>query len=326
MFHTQRGDVDEIIPLTWYNLVMTIFLTLLLKLIPLYITIALGFVAGKYLKVTKEAIAPLLIYIIAPIIIFNGVVTTTINLTSLSLPVLFFGLACLMCISFYGLSKLFWKDTSRNILAFTSGTGNTGYFGLPVAMVLFNKEQVGLVVLSVLGFVLYENSLGFFITARGNNTVADSIKKVLKLPTIYAFLLGLLVNLSHIPLGQIYADNIVNVRGAYTILGMMLIGLGLAGIKEYKFDLKFISVSFLAKFLVWPLLMLLVIGLDKLFLNLYGPEIQKVMILMSIVPLAANTVAFATELKAQPEKASLAVLLSTLFALVYIPLITTIFF
>ena len=36
---------------------------------------------------------------------------------------------------------------------------------------------------------------------------------------------------------------------------------------------------------------------------------------------AANTVAFATDLKAQPEKASLVVFLSTLFGLFYIPLI-----
>jgi len=76
---------------------MTVFITLLLKLIPLYITILLGYIAGKFLNVKKEAIAPLLIYIIAPIIIFNGVVTTKINVTSLSLPVLFFFLACFMC-------------------------------------------------------------------------------------------------------------------------------------------------------------------------------------------------------------------------------------
>jgi len=90
-------------------------------------------------------------------------------------------------LAFYSISKLFWKDNSRNILAFTAGTGNTGYFGLPVAMVLFNSEQVGLVVLSILGFVLYENSLGFFITARGNHTVKESLMKVLKLPTIMRF-------------------------------------------------------------------------------------------------------------------------------------------
>jgi predicted permease len=187
-------------------------------------------------------------------------------------------------------------------------------------------SQIGLVILSVLGIILYENSLGFFIAARGKHSVKESIYKVLKLPALYAFFLGLIVNLSHLSLGQVYSESIVNVRGAYTVLGMMLIGLALAGVKAYKFDLKFIGLSFIAKFLIWPILILLVIGLDRFTLHLYNSEVQHVMILMSIVPLAANTVAYATQLDAQPEKASLAVLLSTLFALIYIPIITTIFF
>ena len=305
---------------------MTVFVTLLLKLIPLYITILLGYIADKLLNIKRKETARLLLYIISPIIIFNGVATTQINVASLSLPILFFCLACVMCLSFFEIGKHIWKDNSKNILAFTSGTGNTGYFGLPVAMVLFNKEQIGLVVLSILGFVLYENSLGFFITAKGKHTTRESLQKIIKLPTIYAFFLGLIVNICHIPLGQIYQDSIINLRGAYTVLGMMMIGLGLAGIKKYKFDYKFIGLAFIAKFLVWPLLIFLIIELDRLTFHIYSPDVEKVMILMSIVPLAANTVAHAIELKAQPEKASLAVMLSTLFALVFIPLMTVFFF
>src|SRR5437762_2581315 len=159
---------------------MEIFFTLLFKLIPLYIIILLGFVAGKYLDVKKEPIATLLIYIIAPIIIFNGVVTTKISISSLSLPILFFFLCCFMCLSFYWIAHFFWKDSTKNILAFTAGTGNTGYFGIPVALALFNNDVLGLVVLSVLGFVLYENSVGFFITAKGHHTLNEALIKVVK--------------------------------------------------------------------------------------------------------------------------------------------------
>jgi len=231
-----------------------------------------------------------------------------------------------MCLLFYGISKLFWHDSTRNISAFTAGTGNVGYFGLPVAMMLFNNEQIGLMILAMLGMILYENSLGFFITARGSYSVRDSVHKLLKLPAIYAFFVGLIINLNHVPLGQIYADNIVNIKGAYTILGMMLIGISIANIKAFKPDIKFIGMAFLAKFITWPLLVLLVIIANNLWFHVYSNSIQHVMILVSIVPLAVNTVAFATELKAQPEKAAFAVLFSTLFALVYIPLITTVFF
>lgn len=147
----------------------------------------------------------------------------------------------------------------------------------------------------------------------------------MRLPTLYAFFLGLAVNVLGISFGQIYTDIIISFRGAYTILGMMLIGLGLASFGKYSFDYVFLSLTFLAKFIIWPAVILLIIFLDTLFLHLYTPEIHRVMVLMSIVPLAANTVAYATELKAQPEKASLAVFLSTIFALFYIPFIVLLF-
>lgn len=223
---------------------MAVFLALILKIIPLYLLIALGFVAGRYLKVSKETIAKLLIYIIAPAVIFNSVFTTPIAANVLALPVLFFALCSIMCLFTYSISKHIWTDATKNILSFTAGTGNTGYFGLPVAIALFGTDIAGLIIISTLGFVLYENSLGFFITARGHHTVNESINRLLKLPTIYAFAIALILNLFGIKFGQAYTDFASLFRGAYTILGMMLIGLGLAGITNFKFDFKFVTASF----------------------------------------------------------------------------------
>jgi malate permease and related proteins len=302
-----------------------VFFTLLTKLIPLYLIILLGFIAGKYLDVKKETIAPLLIYIIVPVIIFNGVITTKITTSVLSLPILFFILSCFMCLLFFTIARFIWQDATKNILAFTAGTGNTGYFGLPVAIALFDKNILGIYVLSLLGFIIYENTLGFFIIAKGHHTIKESIRKVLTLPTVYAFFLGLFVNLSGVKLGSIYAGAEINFQGAFTILGMMMIGLGLSSIKNYKFDFKFLGLSFFAKFVAWPLLVFFIIYIDSHFFKVYDTNIYKIMILLSIVPFAANTVIFATQLKAHPEKASLAVLLSTLFALFYIPLMVIYF-
>jgi len=304
---------------------MEIFFTLLGKLIPLYVVIFLGYIAGRFLNVRKESIASLLIYIIAPIIVFHGVATTKLTPGVLSLPLLFFTIACILSLLFLWIGKSFWKDTTKNILAFTAGTGNTGYFGIPVALILFDESAVGFIVIAILGLMLYENSVGFFITARGHHTVKEALIKVVRLPTLYAFFLGVLVQLAAIPFGQALSDVMVSFRGAYSMLGMMMIGLGLASINRFSIDYLFLGLSFLAKFILWPLIMLLVIVFDNLWLRLYTPAIHKVLVLLSIVPLAANTVAFATELKAEPEKAALAVGLSTLFALFYIPLIAVLF-
>lgn len=298
---------------------------LLVKLIPLYVFILLGFIAGKFLEVKKETIASLLIYIIVPFVVLDGAVSTKISSAVLSLPFLFWFLSSFLCLLFFYVAKFLWKDTTRNLLALAAGTGNTGYFGLPLVLAFLGEKALGLAVLSLLGFIFFESTVGFFIVAKGHHTVKESLFKVLRLPILYAFLIGLVINLSGVHLGDVYSGMAGQLRGAYTILGMMVIGLGLASIKNLVFDFKFIGLAFLIRFLVWPLLILAIIFVDKTFLGFYDNSIHQVMILMSIVPLAANTVVFATALKAQPEKAAVAVLLSTIFALFYIPLVVSLY-
>jgi predicted permease len=304
---------------------MAVFWTLFLKVFPLYLTISLGYLAGKYLHVKKEIIAPLLIYIIVPIIVFNGVATTPLTLQHISLPFVFFLLCCFICFLFLWLSSLIWQDATKNILAFTAGTGNTGYFGLPVAVALFGKSLMGLVVFAILGITLYENTVGFFVVARGRNSIQKSVSKVVKLPTLYAFLAGILVNLARIHFGEVYANSVNNFSGAYIVLGMMLIGFGMADIHRSVIDFRFLGMAFLAKFVVWPFLMTFLVLLDERLFHFYSRDVYQMMMLLSIVPLAANTVSYATELRTQPEKATVAVLLSTLFALFFIPLMTIVF-
>jgi len=302
---------------------MDVFLLLFWKLIPLYLLILLGYVAGKKLHVQKETLAKLLIYILAPIVVFDGVLRTQLSLNALSLPFLFLAIGSLLCFVTLKILTPFIHDSRRNILAFTAGTGNTGYFGLPVALAIFGPDRLGLVVLSFLGFILYESTIGFYTVARGNHTISESVLRVLRLPSLYAFLAAVTLNLFNVPLGTIYSEAITNIRGGYTVLGMMIIGVSIGSMERFAIDWVFLAVSFVGKFFIWPAVVLLLIAIDKTYFHFYTPDMYAVMVLMSIVPLAANTVAFATELKTHPEHAALAVLLSTAFALLFIPAFVT---
>ncbi len=305
---------------------MEVFFTLIVKLIPLYAVIALGWVAGRYLQVSKESVARLLIYVLSPAVVFHGILTIPFRPALLLLPVIFWIICVVLCLLFYALGSLRWRDAHRNILAFTSGTGNTGYFGLPVAIVLFGQQSVGLMVLAGFGAVLFEVTLGFFMVARGHHTARESLLRVVKLPSLYACAAGVIGNVAGLQLPVPAADMFVSARGAFTILGSMVIGLGLAANKKITVDWAFTGLAFLAKFAAWPLVMFTLVRLDASVFHVFGPDVHSVMKLLSIVPLAANTVAYATELKTEPEKAATAVFLSTVFALFYIPLMVAVFF
>ncbi|MBI2616655.1 transporter [Candidatus Gottesmanbacteria bacterium] len=304
---------------------MIIFLTLLAKIIPLYVVILIGFLSGKLLKVHKESLAKILLYIIVPAVMLQTALTTRIAANTLSLPILPFLIGTAFAIFFYHAGKFFYKDATRNILAFTSGTANVGYFGLPVAILLFPPEVVNFYVLAILGSVVYQNSVGFYITASSHHSPREALVHVLTLPTLYAFALGIALNLGNFPLRLPMAEFLQNFRGAYAVLGMMMVGLGIADMKRLAFDGKFISLAFFAKFLLWPAAMIGIIFLDQTIFHFFTPQIHHVLLLYSLMPMAADTVSVATLHRAEPEKAALAVFLSTLLALISIPLVVSLF-
>ena len=304
---------------------MSIFLLLLGKLFPLYALIVLGFLAGRLLDVKREMVARLLLYIIVPAVSFYGAATVPLNGAVLSLPFVFGAVCITMCALSYALARMMWKDTTKNILAYACGTGNNGYFGIPLVIMLFSDSAFGIAVVAGMGFLLYEVTLGFFIVAKGNFTFAQSVRKLLTLPILYAFLIGLAWNALHIPMPAPLNELLLHFRGAFTILGMMIIGMGFSSLKTLFVDVRFLLVSFFFKFILWPLAILSIVAADRMFFHLYGDTVHSVMVVLSMVPLAANTVIFATELKVHPEKAASAVFLSTLFALIYIPILSALF-
>lgn len=301
---------------------MSLFFTLFLKIIPLYINILLGYLSVRILDVKKESIASLVIYILAPIVVFSATISVKINFALVVLPIFFFLFCSFIAIFVYLIFRKSWTDATSNILAFGAGTGNTGYFGIPLAVLFFEPAVADIYIFTLLAFILYGNTTGFYITAKGNFSVKQSINKMLKLPIIYAFIFGLICNLGGVEIPeelQVYTGQF---KGAYGILGMMILGMGLVGLeKSQDFDMKFIFYSFFFKFVFWPLSILFFIYLDKSVLNLFTKDIYNVMFLFSIVPLASNAVTLAIINGIKAEKASITVLLSTIISIVYIPIV-----
>jgi predicted permease len=304
---------------------MLFALSFAIKLLPLYLNILLGYIAGRKLQANQETISKIMFYIINPLIIFNGVAHTHLDASVLSLPLLTFIISCTLCLIFYRFSRKIWTDGSKNIMAFSAGSGATGYFGVPLALLIFDEQAQGIYIMALLGVSLYDNSLGYYISMKGSLSSLECLKKVLTLPTLYAFAFGMIVNFLHLPLPEVYADFMTHIRGVYIVMGMMIIGLGLAGLTDFKLDFKFVGMTFLAKFLIWPLLVLTIITLDRNYFGLYEPISHQALILISIVPLAINTVVMASLVKCEPERAAATVLLSTIFALLYVPLMTALF-
>lgn len=305
---------------------MSVFFALVERILPLYFFILLGVIGGRLLAIDRRTLSALLFYVFGPILVFQSVATLRFEPVNLLIPAILYCMGAGLCGLFLLIGRRLWPagDVTRNILAYTAGTSNTGYFGIPVVLALFGESAVGIAALSVIGLQLYENTVGFFVTARGRSSARESLAKLIRLPSIYAFALAVGFSAAGFQPGKALTETFAAVRGSYSLLGMLVIGLAISG-RRPRWDARLIGSAFLAKFLVWPLLMAALVAVDQRVLHLYGDPIHRILLVLSCTPLAANTIVLATLLEAEPEKAALAVLGSTLFALLFIPLFVAFF-
>ncbi|UYG07524.1 AEC family transporter [Halomonas sp. M4R1S46] len=281
--------------------------------------VGLGWLAARHLAVDPRPIATLLIYLIAPLTFFRGLTLGGPTPAYLLITGALFVAASLVALLVSRLARRALPDEESAVLAFSAGTGNTGYFGLPVALVLLPPSGVTLYLFGVLGVTLYEFTLGFYLSARGRFSVRQSLAKILRLPMIYAFLAALLVEAAGLTVPAAVMEGLEAFPPTYTLLGMMIIGMTLGRVTVREFDLRFIGACVAVRYGLWPLLALgVVLGLQAT-LGL-SPELAMALLLIGVVPMAANVVVVAMELGIAPEKGALAVLLTTLAAPVLIPL------
>jgi predicted permease len=248
---------------------MTVFFTLLGKIIPLYFSIILGVFSTAILKCNKETIAKILLFLLGPLITLNATINVKFDLSVVFLPIYFFTFSTVLAFTVLYFAKKIYNDNTANLLAFSTATGNTGNLGIPLAIIFLEPSLVDIFIFTVLASLLYQNSVGYYITAKGNFSTMQSIKKVIKLPVLHAFILGLIVNLNDIQIPQMFADYSAYLKGAYVILGMMLIGMGLEKFRsDNSIDIKFISLALFVKFIIWPLVTIIFIFLDKNFFHI----------------------------------------------------------
>lgn len=319
------NDTSPLWILSFKYLDMTVFINLLIACSPLLLLLVIWYISARKLGIQTKDMSNVLMYVIMPFVVFDGIYKVELSAENMFLPVLIFIFACIICLLWYRVGKFFWQDTKSNLVALSAGKGNYLYFWLPLAIFLLGDSSSPLWILMTMGFILYENTLGMYITAKGRFSTLESIIKVIKMPSIWAFIAGILVQMSWRKLPDIYTTNIVYFKWAMIILWTMLIGVALASIKKLHIDRKFLITTHVLKFIVRPSLFLWLIYLDITYFHIYNTLVYNILFIVSLVPLGVNNIAIATIFDINTDDIAVAILISTVFALLYIPLMVAIF-
>lgn len=298
---------------------MDVFFTLLVNLTPLYVLIGLGFVAGRFFEVDRGTLGNLAIFIFLPVVVFGFVSKLDFRPEYIVLPIALYAVHAVIGLTMLKIGRGIYHGPEANILALTASMGNTGYFGLPLVLLLFPQEIAAIYIFAMLGGSVYEATIGYYIAARGRFDMRASLLKLAKFPTLYAMALAFIFRGAHIELPEQFFTYWTYFKGAYVVNGMMIIGVALSHVHRLVVGPRFLSLALFGKFICWPGLVCGLILLDKLVFRMFSPEIYSLVLVMSIVPPAANVAAFAAQLNLVPEKAATTILIGTVIALFYIP-------
>ena len=259
-------------------------------------------------KSVLKSLSYALFWILVPLLIFFGVLKSDV-------PVLlgraFAGFLFLIAYGFIA-SKLIRSSPFTKKQSFLlSCYLNIGWFGLPVSLLIYGQEAFEFVLAFYLAGSLIGSTIAIFVVLEDSSSLRSS-KAILKAPFIYAFILGLLVNLffknDFFELGIIdyISDLKTKLSSIVLVLSMFIVGGSAINPSDISMNQVLINIKFYIQRVVFGVLLSLIVS------SLVGFESIRYLILISMLPSAANIVVLYQQYNLPNSNLSFQVLISTI--------------
>lgn len=295
--------------------------------LPLFAIMGLGFGCGKFFDISEQGLAWLnvfVIYLAIPALFFN--LLSRIELSQAIdfrfLATTTFGTFVVFSLTFF-LASLFNRQeiASSTIQGFAGAYANIGYMGPPLVLATFGSQAMGVAAM----IICLDNTLHFVVAPilmafRGSNhrawgKIILSIGiKIVTNPFIVATALGLLAALIKLPIPVSLDKTIKMLSGAAAPCALFALGVTAAirPLKRVPMELGYLIPI---KLVVHPLT---IMGLLMLAGN-FSPLWVSTAILLAALPTAANVYVLAQHYDYWQERASSAVILTTLLSTASLP-------
>lgn len=292
-------------------------------LVPLTLLILLGWLIGKAQQdIDLKSISSVLIFAITPVVALISTAQMSFHGVLVLLPLITCAMASFAGLISFALGQRLLRNKDMGyLLPQATGSGNNGYYGLPLAMALFPADQVGVYFLIMLGVTLFEVTLGYYFVGRGHLTVKNAFWRAVKMPSIYAIIVGLLFSACHVHLTPSMLKLGEVTRGCYVSVGMMIIGLALSKHKKLAWELDFIGIAMFGKYLLWAFVVAAFVAFDRHISKVFNASIYTMIAILVITPAAANTAAFAAQHNFKPQLAATVVFATTIVSFAALPMI-----
>ena len=276
--------------------------------IPVFSIIGLGYILGKKKKIDTKPVIDFLVYITGPALIITSISKSTLNINDFGLIFL----AASLVIIIQGILMFFilgLRKSKKKGIYLPTVIGNTGYLGYPIALFAFGTLGLSSAIVYDMTNSLFIFSIGIYIVHHKN-----AFSEMFKLPLIYAVVFGLLINIFKMPIPNVLFKPLEMI-GAVTIpVALILLGYRLTEIRVRDTKKAFMASGF-------RIAGGFVIGIIIAHLLDLSGTIRNIVILQSAMPSAVMSMILTHKYGSDAELSASIVLISTMFAIITIPLI-----
>ncbi len=298
--------------------------TLLDVILPLSIPVAAGAVLVRFRKLETAHLLTLVLYFLAPVLIFRTLLTAQLSSGDVrdSLLFSFLNLAVMWALS-AGLSRLLRLPPPETAgLSLVATLTNSVNYGLPLVLLAYGKAGLDKASVYVILQMIIVHTFGVFFAARSRFSVRGAIKSVFSLPALYAAVLAILLRAFGISLPSGLDQGVSMVASAYSPVVLVVLGAQMAIVGQSAREHGPVP-AFWAGLALRMLLSPLVAWSCLLVLGVTGTAFPVLLVLASM-PVAVNAVILAEKFDAAPRLVSRCILWTTLASFVTLPLLLTV--
>nr|WP_309101602.1 AEC family transporter [Fredinandcohnia onubensis] len=292
---------------------MTEFFNIIKEIIlPIFIIIAIGYTLQKKFNMNVPTLAKINMYFLVPAFIFVKLYSTEISFKLFGFVLLFFItiILVLYVISMFAAKLIGLRNGEKITFSNSTIFFNSGNYGVPVNDLVFKGDpfamSIQVIVLTLQNILIF--SYGVFSMQSAKIGKLKAILGYLKMPVLYAMLIGILLNYLQIPIPSFVWVPANYIADAMVGVALFTLGAQVAQI-NFKAGLSKVYWSLCFRLLVGPAIAL---GLIYLF-NIEGIFAQALFIASSM-PTSVNSAIIAEEYKNYPGFAAQIVLFSTIFS------------
>lgn len=280
---------------------------------PIFLVVGVAYVIGRRFQPNPRGLSVFLIYLFIPALVFKGVYETEVTGAEIGgvAGVVLGGALAMMLI---GMAVSRWLSLDRrteSALVLSVIMVNAANYGIPLNTFAFGEPGGNIAILFYVVSAMMGNVLGVFFASRGSVSLRDALLNIVRVPILYAALLGLVLNVADVELPTILRRSVLELAANAAIPGMLaLLGLQLSRVR-LKGRLGMIALGAGLRLLVGPL-----VGLAFALLFGLSGVAFRVSVVESSMPTAVLASALATQFGGDAEYVSAVTLVGTLASIV----------